>query len=48
MVVMICWQLWRERNARIFDQVSKTSSELIDWIREGARQWSLAGFQSLG
>jgi hypothetical protein len=30
MVVMICRQLWRERNARISDQVSKTSRNQVD------------------
>jgi hypothetical protein len=47
MVVLICWQLWRERNARVFDHASKTTSELLFWITYCARLWSLAGFQSL-
>jgi hypothetical protein len=44
-VVLTCWHLWRERNVRIFDHTSKRSSELVAWIKDVGKKWSLAGFR---
>jgi hypothetical protein len=37
MVVLICWLLWKERNARVFNNASMSVAELADWIRQVGR-----------
>jgi hypothetical protein len=44
LVVLTCWLLWKERNARVFNKVSMRATELVEWIRQTGHQWTLAGF----
>lgn len=32
--ILICWLIWKERNARIFQHVSKLPEQLAEDIRE--------------
>ena len=47
LVVLICWQLWKERNDRTFDRRVRTIEEVIDRIVDEIAAWSLAGFRHL-
>ncbi|KAM0915236.1 hypothetical protein ACQ4PT_010999 [Festuca glaucescens] len=44
---LVCWNVWRERNARIFRQKSATFQLIIAWIRDEAREWSFANAKAL-
>ena len=47
LVVLICWQLWKERNDRTFDRRVRTIEQVIDRIVDEIAAWSLAGFRHL-
>jgi predicted DNA-binding ribbon-helix-helix protein len=48
LVTLVCWTIWRERNARIFNREEKTISRLITEIKDEAGQWYRAGAKNLG
>lgn len=41
--LMVCWFIWKERNARIFEHVSKSATQLFWAIREEIIIWREAG-----
>jgi hypothetical protein len=43
-VILTCWCLWRERNARIFDGCFKQVPELVVFISETRQQCRFAGY----
>ena len=47
LVVLICWQLWKEHNDRTFDRRVHTIEQVIDRIVDEIAAWSLAGFRHL-
>ncbi|KAF8722498.1 hypothetical protein HU200_022325 [Digitaria exilis] len=47
LVVLICWSVWLERNARTFDNRTKTSQQLAHGIAEEAAVWVRATYSSL-
>jgi hypothetical protein len=46
--MLVCWQLWKERNARVFDRRSATVAMVLDRIRAEADLWITAGARKLG
>nr|BAD09021.1 cyst nematode resistance protein-like [Oryza sativa Japonica Group]BAD09120.1 cyst nematode resistance protein-like [Oryza sativa Japonica Group] len=42
-MLMVCWFIWKERNARIFEHVSKSATQLFWAIREEIIIWREAG-----
>jgi hypothetical protein len=46
-VLLTSWNLWKERNRRTFDRVSRTPQELLRLIVDEAHSWIAAGFTSL-
>ena len=40
---LICWELWKERNRRIFNKKELSVGALINMIKEEAISWKLAG-----
>ena len=47
MTLLVTWELWRERNARIFEHQYKSRTVLIAKIKEEARLWCSAGAKRL-
>jgi hypothetical protein len=47
LVLLVTWDLWKERNRRTFDCHSATPSELVAAILEEAAAWIRAGYGSL-
>jgi hypothetical protein len=44
---LVCWNIWKERNARIFRQKSAFLQLIIAFIRDEAREWSFANAKAL-
>jgi hypothetical protein len=43
LLFLVCWFLWKERNARIFDQCFKPAVTIADDIKEEFLCWKKAG-----
>lgn len=41
--MLICWLIWKERNARIFQHVSKLLDQLAEDIKDEIAVWRVAG-----
>ena len=48
MLMLVSWELWKERNARVFRHVHSPSFVVLNKIKDEARSWSLAGAWALG
>jgi len=46
LVLLVSWEVWKERNRRTFDSSCKTPTELVSLIRHEANDWIAAGFRS--
>lgn len=44
---LVSWQVWKERNARLFREESATHSELLETIKAEADRWIAAGAKGL-
>ncbi|BAS99147.1 Os06g0681050 [Oryza sativa Japonica Group] len=44
--MLICWLIWKERNARIFQHVSMTTEQVAENIKEEIAVWRVAGIFS--
>lgn len=44
--MLICWLIWKERNAKIFQHVSKTLDQPAEDIKEEIAVWGVAGIFS--
>ena len=42
LILLVAWEVWRERNSRVFDKVFKPTNVLIEHIKNEAKQWALA------
>jgi hypothetical protein len=47
LALLISWEIWKERNARIFRHHFSTSGMVITRIKDEARLWCLAGAKAL-
>ncbi|KAG0512540.1 hypothetical protein BDA96_10G022900 [Sorghum bicolor] len=47
LVVLVSWTLWKERNARTFDNISSTPTQTLAKVKEEANAWLAAGFRGL-
>ncbi|WVZ78989.1 LOW QUALITY PROTEIN: hypothetical protein U9M48_026623, partial [Paspalum notatum var. saurae] len=45
-IILVCWLLWKERNARVFDARASSPHEVLSKILDEARLWDLAGFRA--
>jgi hypothetical protein len=48
LLILVCWTIWCERNARIFNGKEKGIPRLITEIKNEALFWFSAGAKSLG
>nr|BBF89367.1 hypothetical protein [Oryza barthii] len=48
LVLLVSWQLWRERNSRVFVSVLSSVAVVLESILSEGRLWSLAAIASFG
>jgi hypothetical protein len=48
LTLLTVWEIWQERNARVFRNKLSPSFVLLDKIKNEARLWVLAGAKDLG
>jgi hypothetical protein len=48
LMMLISWEIWNERNARVFRKVSSMPSSVVVRIKNEANLWSIAGAKKLG
>jgi hypothetical protein len=47
LIILVCWNVWRERNSRIFEGKEKPAAMLVSAIQDEARLWIAAGAMQL-
>ena len=47
-IILITWELWKERNARVFNNKFTMPSALLDKIKDEGKNWILAGAKHFG
>jgi hypothetical protein len=45
--MLITWEIWKERNERVFNMKSSLPAVVMHKIREVAKDWILAGAKNL-
>jgi hypothetical protein len=48
LIILTIWEIWKERNTRIFDRRETPAPAIISKIKDEATMWSLAGAKHLG
>ena len=48
LMMLISWEIWTERNARVFRNTAVPSMVLISKIKDEVSLWALAGAKQLG
>jgi hypothetical protein len=48
LILLIAWEIWKERNQRIFEHKETAAPNLMAKIKEEARTWIMAGARRLG
>jgi hypothetical protein len=48
LLMLVSWEIWKERNARTFNNMSTMPTIIYDKIKLEARTWVLAGAKQLG
>ena len=46
-MMLVSWEIWKERNARIFRNMAAPTTIVVSRIKEEARLWALAGAKHL-
>jgi hypothetical protein len=46
-IMLIAWEIWKERNERVFSNKSSLPSVIMDKIRKEGKDWILAGAKNL-
>ena len=46
-IILITWEIWKERNARVFNNIFATPSVVFQRIKIESTNWILAGAKSL-
>jgi hypothetical protein len=47
LTILVCWTIWKERNARIFYAKARSTSCLVRDIKSEANLWCQAGNKTL-
>jgi hypothetical protein len=45
--MLVSWEIWKERNARVFSNNAPTMAMVVNKIKDEAALWSLAGAKAL-
>jgi hypothetical protein len=48
LAMLILWEVWKERNNRVFNNKRAPSQVVFDRVKTEARLWMLAGAKNLG
>ena len=48
LLMLVSWEIWNERNRRVFKNSSTLPSIILDRIKHDAHDWVLAGAKQLG
>lgn len=48
LIILVSWEVWKERNGRIFQRNFKSLDQLLCKIKDEVRCWTLAGAKHLG
>jgi hypothetical protein len=48
LIMLVSWEIWNERNTRVFRKVATMPTIVVSKIRGEAALWSLAGAKNLG
>jgi hypothetical protein len=48
LILLVSWEVWKERNARVFHKVATMPNIVVTKIRGETALWSLAGAKHLG
>jgi hypothetical protein len=43
LIMLVSWEVWKERNARVFQHVCRLPNVLVKAIKAEARLWAIAG-----
>jgi hypothetical protein len=46
-MILISWEVWKERNTRVFNNKATTAPMLVAKIKDEIALWSLAGAKAL-
>lgn len=46
-IILVAWELWKERNSRIFSNLANTPASIMAKIRAEAHRWVMAGAKCL-
>jgi hypothetical protein len=46
-VLLVTWEVWKERNRRTFDGICLSLSQLLQRIKDEGEEWIGAGFSKL-
>jgi hypothetical protein len=46
-IMLVSWEIWNERNARVFRNIAMLPNIVVEKIRGEAALWSLAGAKNL-
>ena len=47
LAMLISWEIWNERNARVFRNHAKTNNMIVEKIKNEVTMWGLAGAKAL-
>ncbi|KAF8652991.1 hypothetical protein HU200_062426 [Digitaria exilis] len=47
LTLLVIWEMWKERNARVFRQYGRPATEIVDSIKGEALLWIKAGDTAL-
>jgi hypothetical protein len=48
LLMLVSWEIWKERNARTFNNVATMPTIIFKRIKSEARTWAVAGAKHLG
>jgi hypothetical protein len=47
MIMLTVWEIWKERNNRVFSKITRTSEQVFSAIQDEAKIWIRAGNRGL-